>query len=187
MSKRIYFLALLVCAIRTTAIWAGPIDPKIIVSGGGDATYVTSPVFTFMSDSAGGGVLSFINATGMDFLSLDLFVTLAQGSPIDCSSNVFARCEVTSTPIAPPKSGAAALAMFDIGLDEPISGGILNGTPFDINLDDKGSDPNGAGGWGPNNPFVAVANIPEPSSWLLFGGGVALLGGLLRRRQRVHF
>ena len=82
MNKTTYSLALLTFAVGATAIQAAPIDPKIIVSGGGDATSVTAPVFTFMSDVAGGGVFSFTNDTSSDFASLDLFVKLPQGSPL---------------------------------------------------------------------------------------------------------
>ena len=182
MRKHTCVLAFFILGIAATAVRATPIDPRIIVSGAGDATAVTTPVFTFMSDPSGGGVLSFINDTRSDWFSLDFFVALPQGSPIACSSPLYSLCEFTSTNIP-----GTTQATFDIGFDNPVGKGLLPGETFTINLDNTGSVVDGSGNWGADNTFTAAVNLPEPASWLLLASGMALLAGLCRYRRRVQF
>ncbi|MBV9158314.1 MAG: hypothetical protein JO097_18780 [Acidobacteriaceae bacterium] len=183
MSKSVFILALAVFGATAVAARATPSDPRIIVSGGGDPTAVETPVFTFMSDAAGGGVLSFVNDTSLDWTSLDFFVKLPSGSPITCSSPVYNTCDFTSTPIV-----GTTISQYDIGFENPASaGGLLPGDTLTINLDDTGSAVNGSGSWGPNNTFTAVVNLPEPSSFFFLAAGLLLLGGLRRYSRRTYF
>lgn len=182
MIKHICILALFMFAGTAAALRAAPVDPKIIVSGGGDATNVTSDVFTFQSDPNGGGVFTFINDSNSNWLSLDFLVTLPSGSMINCSSSVYQTCESSFTTIDDTN-----LARYDIGFDNPIGNGIFIGDTLTINLNDNGNDVNGAGSWGPNNTFSVAANAPEPSSFLFLAGGILLLSGLRRYSRRGYF
>ncbi len=70
------------------------------------------------------------------------------------------------------------MANYDIGFDGPIAGGITPGEDFLHQFERPGKAVDGSGGWGANNTFTAVANLPEPATWPLLASGIALLAGL---------
>ncbi len=179
MRKHIYVWALFLFGITAAAVRATPADPRIIVSGGGDPTAVETSVFTFMSDPAGGGVLSFVNDTSFDWLSLDFFVKLPANSPITCSSAIYSTCDFTFT-----TSRGSKLATYDIGFENPINSGLLPGDTLTIDLNDLNM---ASGSWGANNTFTAAINLPEPSSFFFLAAGLLLLGGLRRYSRRLYF
>jgi hypothetical protein len=160
---------------------ATPVDPQISVGDPSSGTPLHSSTFFFTSDANGGGVLDFINDTGHVWQTLDFFVTLPAIDTITCSSTVYGSCGYTAT------TASDGQALFDIGFEQPLmSGGIVSGESFSINL----TDPNQAAGanrgsWGPFTTIEGVANfgIPEPASWILTAIGllVCALGAIYRR------
>jgi hypothetical protein len=119
--------------------------------------------FTFMSDSSGGGVLSFTNASGVDWFDLFVFVPAPQSmDAIACGGDSFALCVVL-----PGQFGYFATVGFEGGP------GITNGQVFFADL--------GPSGWTPDAQFLAIANyVPEPGTIVLLMGGIVSI--LVRRR-----
>jgi hypothetical protein len=144
-----------------------------------DITVIANKSFTFGADAAGGGVFSFQNETGESWLQLDVLVSLPSGvTAITCGSIAFVTCTVT-----PPHD---SVSIWDITFGPNPNGGIPNGATFSINLNNNGvvnQDPNGAGDWGPDKQFSAVADAPEPASWMLIGIGTLGLAGYCFRRR----
>jgi hypothetical protein len=169
-----------------TALQAAPVDPVFEMGDPSSGTPLVSNFFTFGTDEAGGGVLAFVNDSGVLWTSLNFFVTLPANSPITCLPGpFFSSCQFSIVNTLP-----GGLAVFDLGVSNPTSlGGIASGEFFTINLNDfvngqPNPDPNGAGGWGSDNDFSAVANLasmPEPSTVALFLLGILLVGVAARR------
>jgi hypothetical protein len=171
------------------SLQAAPIDPVFDMGDPPSGTPLVSNFFNFGSDAAGGGVLAFVNETGSLWTSLNFFVTLPANSAITClPAPFFSSCQFSIVNTLP-----GGLAVFDLGVSNPTSlGGIASGEFFTINLNDfvngqANPDPNGAGGWGNDNEFSAVANLasmPEPPAAALFLLGILLAGTAARRRLR---
>ena len=162
---------------------------SIIINGDPpvDFTIVTTTSFGFGSNQFGGGDFGFTNASGQVWTRLDVLVTVAHFEGITCGSLAFGTCTVT-----PLTSVTESPITFDIVFGPNTSGGIANSENFTVNLNDNGlenTDPNGAGSWTPGREFTAVANAPEPGSFLLGCLGLSLVGcyclrasGLLPKR-----
>lgn len=158
---------------------ASSVDPRIVIGDPDEGTVVTSQTFGLESDVHGGGVLNFINESGVTFQTLDFFVTLPSVDAITCTSTFYSLCEVTKT------SEGNGTSQFDIGFDDPIAGGIPTGTAFSIDLNDANENGEDKGSWGPFVQMQAVANfdIPEPGSWGLALVGLLLCGSIARYRR----
>ncbi len=175
--------------ITVAALQANPIDPVFEMGDPPSGTPLTSNFFTFGTNQAGGGILAFVNESGELWTSLNFRVTLPINSAITCiPAPFFSSCQFSIVNVLP----GGVNALFDLGVSNPTSlGGIANHEFFTINLNDfvngqPNLDPNGAGGWGADNEFVAVANasVPEPATGALFLFGVLLAGMAGRRRLR---
>jgi hypothetical protein len=167
----------LLCALAPVTLQARP--TIIINRDPPDITVIANKSFTFGANAHGGGVFSFQNETGEAWLQLDILVSLPSDvTAITCGSFAFVTCTVT-----PPQGSSSK---WDISFGPNPNGGIPNGATFSINLNNNAvvnEDPNGAGDWGPEKMFDAVANAPEPASWMLIGvGALALAAYGLRRR-----
>lgn len=154
-------------------------SPSIIVNGDPplDFTIITTSSFPFGSDPLGGGNFGFTNDTGNVWTKMDVLVTLPIFEPITCGSVTYVTCTVTTT--TPIGSGPVT---FDIIFGPNPASGITNMQNFTMNLNDNGltnTDPNGAGSWGPDTDFTAVANAPEPASFALAALGLLTCCGLL--------
>ncbi|MGH9584933.1 MAG: PEP-CTERM sorting domain-containing protein [Bryobacteraceae bacterium] len=154
--------------------------PSIIINSDppGPIT-ITGPTFSFISDSNGGGDFSFINGTGVQWFSLDIFVNLPQSETLICGPGPFGTCGISTA------NGPNGTFNYDITMG-PAPVGITPDQNFSIDLNDSGltnTDPAGSGSWGPNTQFNARINdVPEPASWGLCG--LALAGALLLGRRR---
>jgi hypothetical protein len=187
MYKLRYLFATTAIVIAATVAQASPMDPVFEMGDPPSGTPVYTDYFSFSSDPLGGGVLSFVNASGGLWTKLNFLVTLPSDSTITCLPGpFFSSCQFSVVQQLPGGN-----AEFDIGVGNPTGrGGIASGQFFTINLNDfingqTNPDPNGAGGWGPHNSFQAIANdAPEPASWLLLLAGVTLIGFLPRRDRR---
>jgi hypothetical protein len=158
---RAVLLTLLVgfCAAKMQA------GPRVIIHDP-DAPFPT-PVgltFTFNSDSSGGGILTFTNASGVNWFNLYIFVPPPDPvAAITCGGDTFANCVVLAG-----QNGYFATIAFT---GAP---GITNGEIFFADL--------GSSGWTPNAQFLAEANLPEPSTLLLLAGGIIPI--LMRKKWR---
>jgi hypothetical protein len=158
----------------------------------GTGTPVTSN-FIFGSDPAGGGVLSFNNVSGVLWNSLEISVTEPIATQITILPGLFFNSnQFSSTPDPGGVTSRFTIGLFNTGTG---SGGIPDGQFFTINLNNlignqQNTDPNGAGGWGPETQFSAAANSvnvsgsPEPASTLLVITGLGLVGWGSRRFHR---
>ena len=164
-----------------------PGDPSMVVNDptcdGCQVVNALTP-FTFTSNNAGGGTTVFrVNPNGPAFFSLDIETPgiFASTSDVQCSSNEF-DCTVR---FLGDVTDIFFTQRFCDGECSP--GGFPAGDVFSVDLDNPGT-PN-IGGWGPDRPFSAIANltsaptealissVPEPSSLALFGAGIAVLAG----------
>ncbi len=156
---RTVFVALLLTCCAATLI----ATPHVIIHDPVDA--LINPVgltFTFDSDSSGGGLLMFTNASGVNWFNLYVFVPPPEPlAAITCGGDTFASCVVL-----PGQFGYFATLAFT---GPP---GIANGEVFFADL--------GTDGWTPNAQFLAEANVPEPGSLLLLAGGIV---SVLTRRK----
>ena len=175
--------SLLAAALAVLPLTLQATNPTIRVNGDPpDPTPVFSTSFAFGSDPNGGGLLSFINDSGQQWRSLDITFTLNRLTGINCTSDAFGACLVSSKPVPGTSDFSYALLFGRNG-----SVGILNGAGFSVDLNDEGTDPNGSGQWGKDLDFKAVANTgiaPEPSAIALLLTGTGLLGGLAFYRRR---
>ncbi len=180
---------LAIVALGTTAVQADPVDPQGVF----DNLVAGTPVmpesdFTFGADATGGGVLSFQNVSGTDWIAMDFTVTEPQGISITCNGGPFFGACITSSTNTSPN-----MAQYRILFSRPINGGIPNQAEFSFNLNDllptggPNFDPNGAGGWGAGADFTVVptSGAPEPASWLLLTAGLPLIG-LARRLSSLY-
>ena len=143
---------------------------------------LVSENFTFGADNLGGGFLTFENESGVNWSELSVFVNLSRLTPITCGPGPFAFCTVTTTENSPTNFS------YDILFGPTKTGGVADGARFSINLNDSpdNTNPDGAGSWSPGRDFSGKANYvaPEPSAYLLTGGGFAFLIGLGLYRRR---
>lgn len=173
---------------------ADPIDPVFTMSDPDAGTPIFGTSFMFSSNDIGGGFLSFVNQSQLDWKGLAVQVVQQTGTPIVCSGGpFFPTCLISSIPI-PQTSNS----LFTLNLVlQAKEGGIPNNEPFTINLNDlignvQPTDPNGSGGWGRDASFSAqvtdyVPAVPEPGTWLLLALGMALLLTIRRSsRKAVH-
>jgi hypothetical protein len=187
MKRSVYVLGLALLAMAATLAQADPVDPVFSMDDPTTGTPVTSQNFAFGSDPAGGGVFAFVNNSGILWQNLEITVIEPTNSAITILPGLFFNTEQFSS--APMSNG---MSLFTIGLFNTGagSGGIANNQFFTINLNDlvnnaQPSDPNGAGGWGPDADFTAAANAlpgapgtpvsPEPASMLLIATGLGLV------------
>ena len=156
--------ALLLTAVVTFCAARLQAGPHVIIHDPQDA--VINPVgliFTFDSDSSGGGVLMFTNASGVNWFNLYVFTPPPEPlAPISCGGDSFASCVVL-----PGEFGYFATIAFT---GAP---GITNGEVFFADL--------GTTEWTPDAQFLAVANMPEPTTMLLLAGGII---PILARKRR---
>src|SRR5579875_2470846 len=150
---------------------ASPIDPQGVFQNLVAGTPVV-PVtdFLFGADASGGGVFSFQNVSGNDWVAMDFFVTEPPSISITCGGGPF--FDTCNSTFDGPSG------QWDIHFGDPINGGLPAGTEFSFNLNDPRSDdqPNGSGGWGAGADFnvVPTNGAPEPASWMLLAGGIGL-------------
>lgn len=156
-------LIALLLAFCATGLQAGP---RVIIHDPQAPTI--TPVgltFTFTSDSSGGGVLAFTNASGLNWTSLDVFTP--PPLPIDAITCGTDNVTFTNCSIQSGQFGYYATINFTGGT------GITNGELFFVDL--------GTDGWTPDAQFLAIATpSPEPGTVLLLAGGIASI--LARKR-----
>ena len=162
---RLLRLGLLIALVLACTTLMLAFDPVIHVD---DPQGVGTPVglsFTFTSDGSGGGLLNFINMSGVTFVNLQIDVPPPLPiAAITCDGNAFPSCFQQSLTVA-------EYATFDF-----VGGpGIPDGTMFQIDL--------GSSGWTPNSTFEAFANVvtPEPGVFILFLTGMS--ASWLKRRS----
>ena len=154
----------------TIRIKGDPPNPTVIVSNN----------FTFGADNLGGGVLSFQNESGQDWLDLTVNATLPDFTPITCGPGPFLTCTISTTPMG-------SNFLYTILFGPVTSGGITNGEIFSVNLNDNGDATNGSGSWGAGEDFGAKANVdatPEPAAGLLVAAGFLGFAGWRRFQRR---
>jgi hypothetical protein len=189
-SQLVAIIALL--CTSTVLVKADPIDPVFTMSDPDAGTPVFSTSFSFSSNGNGGGVLSFINESQLDWKGLAVQVTQATGTVISCSGGpFFSDCLISSI----PETGGISLFTLNFALRTK-GGGLLNNEPFTINLNDlvgntQPTDPNGSGGWGPNTSFAAQVTdstdpSPEPATFFLLGLALVLAFAIRRFLNKVN-
>lgn len=162
-------IGVLIALVLAGSSWMLAFDPGIHVDDPQSGTPV-SIAFTFTSDAFGGGVLNFLNNSGVTFVNLQIDVAAPLPiAPITCDGNAYLICFQQSIPVM----NYATIDFFG-------GPGIPDGTPFQIDL--------GFTGWTPNATFFAVANAdfttPEPGVLLLFATGAGAAWLRLKSFQR---
>ncbi len=187
------FCAVVALLLTSVALKADPIDPVFTMSDPDAGTPISDTSFSFSSNLNGGGFLSFVNESQVDWKGLAVQVTQPTGSIISCSGGpFFPTCLIASIP------QTDQLSLFTLNLTlRTKEGGILNGEFFTINLNDfiggaQPTDPSGNGGWGPDvslsvqvTDYASSADAnPEPATFFLFALGLALAFAMLRFRGK---
>ena len=178
MQKSRPLLLLLLAAAPFAAFAARP--TIIIDRDPPDPTIIVSTDFTFGANNLGGGDLSFQNESGQNWRELSIMVSLPSPQAITCGPGPFNTCTISSTPLDGSELYSIIFGPTTNG------GGIANGDFFSVDLNDQGTDPNGAGSWGPGNDFSARANAyaPEPAAPALIALGMLSLLGVFGYRRR---
>jgi hypothetical protein len=192
MNRSAYVLGLAVLAIATTVLHADPVDPVFSMGDPTAGTPVSTSSFAFGADAAGGGILAFVNQSGILWNDLTIKVTEPNNTAITILPGLFFNTFQFSSSDQGDGTSVYTIGLFNTGAG---SGGIGNGAFFTINLNDllgnqQNPDPAGAGGWGAGADFTAIANVlpgdpnnnsPEPASMLLVVAGLGLVGWGSRR------
>jgi MYXO-CTERM domain-containing protein len=161
---------------------------------------VTTGSFDITTDSNGGGFFTAYNdqLPALTELSFDLDYVDAGCTPGGTADQVNLVLDVTfltqyasgglTEDVSNTCTTQAGVAEYDLQL--AFQPGIDDANVFSIDLNsDQSTDPNGTGGWVPNEQSPVIDNAPEPNT--LQAGGVAamlLLGvGAWRRRSRARF
>ncbi len=195
MNRSAYALGLAILAMGASLVRADPVDPVFSMgdpatvpcsTSGGTPTCVSSSSFVFGADALGGGVLSFVNDSGILFQNLEITVTEPSNSAITLPHGLFFNTTQYSSTSLGNGFSSFTIGLFNSGPNS--EGGIPDGQYFTINLNNfvnntQPPNPNGAGGWGPGTDFSATANTvpgapgtaPEPASILLIAGGLGLV------------
>jgi hypothetical protein len=165
----------------TCGLQAGVIeDPEISIDPSFDSTGVHG-VFTFSSNSTGGGILHFFNEDPFTWVKVEILAPYP-GGPFVCRSVFFLTCGATFA------NGIADIVFQGIDPNGGIPSGIHPGGHFVINLDHNFDD-TGVGGWliaGQPVTFEATTSAtitPEPGTVGLMLGGLAGMLLLYRRRS----
>ena len=178
----------------TLLVKADPIDPVFTMSDPDAGTPIFSTSFLFSSNESGGGFLSFINESQLDWKGLAVQVTQPTGTIISCSGGpFFPTCQISTI----PQTGGLSLFTLNLTLRTK-EGGLPNGEFFTINLNDligetQPTDPSGNGGWGANTSFTAQVTdftsastdaSPEPATFFLLALALILVFIVRRFSER---
>ena len=159
-------------------------NPHIIInSDPPNPIVLVSQAFELSANALGGGYFVFQNESGVSWEELTVKATLPNDTTITCGPGPFVTCTIGSSP-----SGNESLYTLVFG--PTAAGGITSGQIFTVDLNDSGTDPNGAGSWGEGNQVKALANdpavvgTPEPSALALAFCGLLAVGGLQKLQRR---
>jgi hypothetical protein len=187
MKIRLLALSVLLLLASSAVVHADtiPADPKMAVTDPfceeNCGTFLEGTSFTFSSNANGGGFLTFVNGSGVDWTTLlietgsDPFNVPA--NTVTCETNAFLNCNVSDL-------AGGITAIYLSGLNNDNINGIPQNFQFFINLNNDvnnvvNESPNGGGGWGANRSFTADANVPapvpEPATLTLVGIGIGAL------------
>jgi hypothetical protein len=164
---RFAFLISLVLACNSLTM---AFDPVIHVDDPQGPGTPVGVVFTFTSDAFGGGLLNFINTSGVTFVNMQIDVPPPLPlAPIACDGNAYVHCFQEQ------------FAVMNFATIDFFGGpGIPDGTMFQIDL--------GSTGWTPNATFEAFANVdivtPEPGVLILLATGAGTAWLKLKSRRR---
>lgn len=177
MNKCSLIFSLAAIMLGAATVNASPNDPQgVFQNFNPNAPFMPVTDFLFGADASGGGIFSFQNVSPNDWVAMDFFVTEPASIAVTCDGGpFFDTCD---------SSFDGTTGQWDIHFGSPINGGLPAGTEFSFNLNnDTSNNIFGAGGWGPGADFnvIPTNGAPEPASWLLLAGGIALLGFLRRR------
>jgi len=163
-------ISILIALVLACSTMMMAFDPGIHVD---DPQGPGTPVglsFTFTSDAFGGGLLNFINTSGVTFVNLQIDVPPPMPiAPIVCDGNAYFHCFQQSLTVAE----YATIDFFG-------GPGMPDGTMFQIDL--------GSSGWTPDATFEAFANVdivtPEPGVLILLASGVGATWVRLKSGRR---
>ena len=155
---RLLRFAGLIALVLASSSWVLAFDPGIHVDDPQGPAAPVGLTFTFTSDAFGGGLLNFVNTSGVTFVNLQIDVPPPSPiAAITCGGNAYVHCFQQAVPVM----NFATIDFFG-------GPGIPDGTPFQIDL--------GATGWTPNATFEAFANVeittPEPGVLILLASGL---------------
>jgi hypothetical protein len=143
-------------------------DPRIIIKDpicdDGETCTPVGTHFSFTSPKGGSGTLGFLNNSEINWHNLELVESGVPASEIDCTTDLFRHCSVTTV------GGITTILASGVGQKFR---GIPAGTDFFIEFD----------GWpAAGVSFKGVANVPEPATLALFATG---LGAIVTRRRKL--
>ncbi len=111
MNRSAYLLGLAVLAMGASLLRADGVDPVFSMGDPTAGTPVTSSSFVFGADALGGGVLAFVNDSGIFFQNLEITVTEPSNSAITLPHGLF----FNTTQLSSTSLGNG-LSSFTIGL-----------------------------------------------------------------------